>query len=90
MGVLGWNCLCHFPDGSVGVYRLADERLLIGSRTTIIGLEGLWIVTEMNPPDEAEVVDAELWLRPATDEELVSKSGFSPETTTEQTRARGS
>ena len=43
-----WNFLCHFPNGSAGIYRLADERLLIGSRTTIIGLEGLWIVAEMN------------------------------------------
>ena len=59
-----WACLCHFPDGSQGVYRVEHERLLAGSQTTIAGLEGLWVVTEMNAPDKAEVIDAEIWVEP--------------------------
>jgi len=62
------TCLCHFPDGSEGVYVVEHKQLLRGTQTTIAGLEGLWVVTEMNPPDEAEVIDAELWVRPPTDE----------------------
>ncbi len=60
-----WTCLCHFSVGSEGVYRVEHERLLRGSKTTIVGLQGLWVVTEMNAPDEAEVIDAELWIEPA-------------------------
>ena len=77
------TCLCHFPDGSAGVYTVESEPLLIGTKTTIAGLAGLWVVTEMNAPGEAEVViTAEIWVRPATDEELSSMSGSAPETIT--------
>lgn len=81
--MLNVTCLCHFPDGSEGVYVVEHERLLRGTQTTIAGLEGLWVVTEMIAPDEAEVIDAEIWLRAVTDEELTSMSGSSSETTTE-------
>jgi hypothetical protein len=61
----GWTCLCHFPSGEEGVYLVEHERLLRGTRTSIAGVEGLWTVTEMTAPDEAEVIDAEIWVRPA-------------------------
>ena len=72
--------LCHFPDGSDGVYHVEQERLLKGTLTTIVGVDGLWVITEMAAPDEAEAIDAELWLREATDEELTRISGIGPET----------
>ena len=57
------TCLCHFPDGSDGVYSVEYEyELLRGSVLTIVGLEGAWVVTEMDAPDEAEVIDAEIWV----------------------------
>lgn len=78
------TCLCHFPDGSAGVYVVETEPLLRGTLTAITGLPGLWVVTEMDAPDEAEVlISAEIWLRPATDEELTSMSGSALETITE-------
>ena len=46
------------------------EQLLRGTRTPIAGLAGIWTVTEMIAPDEAEVIDAEIWVRPATADEL--------------------
>jgi len=66
------TCRCHFPDGSDGVYAVEHDQLLRGTRTTITGLEGVWVVTELSPPGEAEIIDAELWVRPATDDELAS------------------
>ena len=77
------SCLCHFSDGDDGVYALNHERLLRGSRVTITGLDGVWIVTELEAPDEAELIDAELWLLLATAEELAKMSGSVPETMTE-------
>ena len=62
------TCLCHFSDGSEGVYVVEHAQLLRGSRTTIVGVEGLWVVTEMLAQDEAEVIDAEVWLRTASEE----------------------
>ena len=57
------TCLCHFPDGSDGVYAVECEYdLLRGSVVTVVGLDGAWVVTEMDAPDEAEVIDAEIWL----------------------------
>ena len=69
-----WTCLCHFSSGAEGVYVVEREQLLRGSQTEIAGLDGLWLVTEMLAPDEAEVIDAEIWVRPATDGELTSSS----------------
>lgn len=66
--VPNWTCLCHFPDASEGVYMVEHDQVLRGTHTTIAGLEGLWVVTEMIAPDEAEVIDAEIWVKPATDE----------------------
>ena len=71
-------CLCHFSDGDYGVYTLNHDRLLRGSRVTINELDGIWIITELDAPDEGERIDAELWLRPATDEELASAAGAVP------------
>ena len=70
-----WTCLCHFPSGADGVYYVVvREQLLRGTQTVITGLPGVWTVTEMIAPDEGEVIDAEIWVRPATDEELTSSS----------------
>lgn len=74
------TCLCHFSNGDDGVYTLNHDRLLKGTTVALTGLDGIWTITEMEAPDEAEVIDAELWLRPATDEELVSTSGSAPQT----------
>lgn len=63
------TCLCHFPDGSEGVYLIEHDQLLRGAQATIAGLEGLWVVSEMIPPDEAEVTVAELWVKRPSDEE---------------------
>ena len=61
--MLSRTCLCHFPDGSDGVHIAAGENeLLRGAVITIVGFEGVWVVTEMNPPGEAEVIDAEIWV----------------------------
>jgi hypothetical protein len=72
------TCLCHFPDGSDGVYHVEQERLLRGALTTLTGIEGVWVITEMVAPDESEAIDAELWLREAADEELTPISGSDP------------
>jgi hypothetical protein len=74
------TCLCHFPDGSDGVYHVEHEPLLRGAHTTITGLEGSWAITEMIPPGEAEAIEAEIWLREATDEDLTRMPGIRPET----------
>ena len=50
-----WSCLCHFSGGDEGVYALHHDWILRGSRVTITGLDGVWIVTELEAPDEAEV-----------------------------------
>jgi hypothetical protein len=39
-----------------------ENELLRGAVITIVGFEGVWVVTEMNPPGEAEVIDAEIWV----------------------------
>ena len=57
------TCLCHFPDGSAGVHAVEYQyELLKGSVLSIVGLEGAWVVTEMDAPDEAELIDAEIWV----------------------------
>ena len=49
------TCLCHFPDGSDGVHAVEYEyELLRGSVLTVVGVEGVWAVTETVAPDEAE------------------------------------
>jgi hypothetical protein len=49
------TCLCHFPDGSDGVHAVEYEyELLRGSVLTVVGVEGVWAVTETEAPDEAE------------------------------------
>jgi hypothetical protein len=68
--VHGWVCLCHFSSGADGVYVVEREQLLRGTITPIAGLAGTWTVTEMVAPDQAEVIDAEIWVRRATAEEL--------------------
>jgi hypothetical protein len=73
------TCLCHFPDGTQGVYHVEQQRLLRGTLTTIAGVDGAWVVTEMVAPDEAEAIYAELWLREATDEELTPAPVIDPE-----------
>ncbi len=61
-----WTCLCHFPDGAEGVHIVEHrQELLRGAEATIVGLEGTWLITEMNAPGEAEVIDAEIWVKPA-------------------------
>ena len=58
------TCLCHVPDGSEGVHYIEHQQALLrGAEVTIVGLEGTWAIVEMNAPDEAEVIDAEIWVK---------------------------
>ena len=77
-----WYCLVNFPDETQSVH-LVPGPAPIGNHPVVklVGKPGFWVVQDITArvsrPDN---IAAELWVRPATDEELTSLSGAAGET----------
>ena len=73
-----WYCLVHFPDDTQGVHLVPGPAPSIHNSRfiKIVGAPGAWRVTEMTAPiPNGADYAAEIWVRPATDEELSSLAG---------------
>ena len=73
-----WYCLTHFPDGSESVHLVPGPAPVYGNPLVeLLGRPGLWRVTEHSVRDPRSRSDfaAEIWVRPAAYEELVSTQG---------------
>jgi hypothetical protein len=86
---LDWLCLTHFPDGTERIRvvpwpapmpeRPEDDRMIV----KIDDEPGLWVVRHVNTHVVQGDYSAEIWVRPATNEELTSSALPAPETITE-------